>query len=1315
MSFTVSTVKKLAIVAALAAGVLGVLFHEHGGHLHLRGHIDGTVHCWRCKTPKDGTCEDFHGHSIGGCPESHDVFLTESACDASPLCDAGAPDEVCGLALLSITPDAEKPCISSDSQDFTFALKNVTGQQQSINLEWMMDGNDVSVSCDDNHVSLSAGATLDYTCTFSSPNSSPYNQCVSLTHEFQVFDPQSSCNGVLKYFKMYCPSECGASGDDGGNGDDGNTGGDPSGTTGGDDSCFKPVASPKSITIDCLDERKHYDISVRNEGDRAGTVKVVASSALDEDAIFDCVTPGCSLNLAASGSAGDDGDLKVAFNATSCGQNKTGTVDLEVSLENGADEFCADVRNNPKLVSVSFTCSDHCNLCGNGKVDLNFGETCDYHANDPPKNCRESGADACTHCGDGVLQGDAGELCDGQKNNRCPHGCLSNCLCAPEPPPSPPKKSSQSSINSGGTPCDSAQDCSKHGVAACCRNGSCLLLDCIASMYQRGCECVPLGNSSQQSKAQSSVSSSVSSKKPSTTCGNHKIDAGEQCERGVKECGPSRACEYKTCTCLLEGALPTCGNGKLDPYEQCDGRAGGCHPSRTCDQRVCTCIVKKSSSTSSVSSAMSPVAKGGICCVQDRCTLGTCALPFGSMDLCNASCGKQQKSSDGGKTLPQSSVASVQSSVVASAVKPAADPPPIEDPGIPPLPTPASSIAPPPQKRVICDPVFHLDRVHDVQADGPLVLYDEKYDGMPAITLTACAYRNPSMLFAGDPKGYLITKGYGTHTGNPRFFSYRFAEKIARGGFYPWFQVLNDAPHLQKVSSNLYTVLEEYVYPSPLTARGTHYAVTFRQRYGELYRDGVAYDKKHLYVEYPNDLRKVFSDPASPLTIGGMVQSREDSGVKFAYPGKIAHARIYPCALSPDVIAELARECPTVSFAPKPPKQTPPEVIVPQRKPSAPVESPTLIIERPGGTGSKEQTPSPADLCGNGEYDEGEQCEKGLPFCVPGRICDEKSCTCIPEAASPLCGNGLLDELEHCDGEEGVCPSVRICDTSICTCILPIEEGEEPEDASEVEEVLCGNGEYDTGEQCDKNLDLCVPPRTCDLESCTCLLREPLITCGNGTLDPGEHCDGNLGTCVPGRACNALCTCVPDDLLKASPIEVVSPLPDVEASTTRSSARSLPTEGLVAVAVSSQMTSAPVQPRTTPKRASQPTPTTLTSAQYFHIPSRTGRPKTVALVAGEYFHIGDGNVVTPVLVDDPLWREIALARASGQLRPLASNQRSPAKPVLPQPPARFTPPLGQLQPLIMTRGPVGDTGPAAAAVIGAGIAGGWSWVRRRKR
>tara|TARA_B100000315_G_scaffold258947_1_gene312896 strand:- start:3561 stop:4472 length:912 start_codon:yes stop_codon:yes gene_type:complete len=48
-------------------------------------------------------------------------------------------------------------------------------------------------------------------------------------------------------------------------------------------------------------------------------------------------------------------------------------------------------------------------------------------------------------------------------------------------------------------------------------------------------------------------------------------------------------------------------------------------------------------------------------------------------------------------------------------------------------------------------------------------------------------------------------------------------------------------------------------------------------------------------------------------------------------------------------------------------------------------------------------------------------------------------------------------------------------------------------------------------------------------------------------------------------------------------------------------------------------------------------------------------------------------------------------------------------------PVPYQLPLAQLQPRIQSRGPAGDTGPAAVAVIGAGAAAGLSWMRRKRK
>jgi hypothetical protein len=42
-------------------------------------------------------------------------------------------------------------------------------------------------------------------------------------------------------------------------------------------------------------------------------------------------------------------------------------------------------------------------------------------------------------------------------------------------------------------------------------------------------------------------------------------------------------------------------------------------------------------------------------------------------------------------------------------------------------------------------------------------------------------------------------------------------------------------------------------------------------------------------------------------------------------------------------------------------------------------------------------------------------------------------------------------------------------------------------------------------------------------------------------------------------------------------------------------------------------------------------------------------------------------------------------------------------------------PLAQLQPLMQTQAPIGDTGPAAAVIVASGAAAGFGWIRRKRR
>ncbi len=110
------------------------------------------------------------------------------------------------------------------------------------------------------------------------------------------------------------------------------------------------------------------------------------------------------------------------------------------------------------------------------------------------------------------------------------------------------------------------------------------------------------------------------------TCGNGKLDPGEQCDPGSGSAGgafpggstggafPCPGGEVCTAQCTCSGSTPppTCGNGKLDPGEQCDpggGSAGGafpcpggavCSPQCTCEGGTSTTTCSTSTTTTTV-------------------------------------------------------------------------------------------------------------------------------------------------------------------------------------------------------------------------------------------------------------------------------------------------------------------------------------------------------------------------------------------------------------------------------------------------------------------------------------------------------------------------------------------------------------------------------------------------------------------------------------------------------------------------------------------------------------------------------------------
>ncbi len=224
--------------------------------------------------------------------------------------------------------------------------------------------------------------------------------------------------------------------------------------------------------------------------------------------------------------------------------------------------------------------------------------------------------------------------------------------------------------------------------------------------------------------------------------------------------------------------------------------------------------------------------------------------------------------------------------------------------------------------------------------------------------------------------------------------------------------------------------------------------------------------------------------------------------------------------------------------------------------------------------------------CGNGQLDEGEQCDPGGVDCPP--VCDENgncvqpvcqsNCQCRPQAEppeGPRCGNGVLEPGEECDdgntqegdgcsadctleGPGAGCTGDSDCDdANECTidrCNLQTGECEPQNDDGKIcgwsscevvdrksgcpwcppnwwggRPILCGEGK-----RCPFTCQggVCTP---CDVCACgaggrsLCEDCTPGAQCGNGCLDPGELCDMGSSLCLSDPVdccpqCGQVCT-----------------------------------------------------------------------------------------------------------------------------------------------------------------------------------------------
>lgn len=400
--------------------------------------------------------------------------------------------------------------------------------------------------------------------------------------------------------------------------------------------------------------------------------------------------------------------------------------------------------------------------------------------------------------------------------------------------------------------------------------------------------------------------------------------------------------------------------------------------------------------------------------------------------------------------------------------------------------------------------------------------------------------------------------------------------------------------------------------------------------------------------------------------------------------------------------------------------------------------------------------------CGNGKFDLYEQCDRGIETCTRGWGCDYSTCTCFPQQDTGDCGNNRLDDGEQCDGSRDECAPNRVCNTELCTCVLP-----------ETVESSCGDGTLDSDEECDDgNLfvgdgcsstcrlemgcrsdldceggvclpdgsctpctidaqcpgDLCVNSRCtpCSTSSCPGLLTcqkgtcQSTITlaasasiCGNGVLDVREECDDSNRR--SGDGCNERCLLeigicgdgfvqtLLGEQCESSTHSVELPYGCLNCEFQSLSCN----DGILDPGEECDLG---VQNSTSPDARCRPNcrharcgDGILDTAELCDDGNRLGGDgcdmycQSDTAVAASTTVLQQGKHPFNAFAPD-------FARTQMQFPQYASYQQLP-----------YQLPLAQLQPMLQGQAPVGDTGPAAVAVAGAGAAAGLSWIRRKRR
>ncbi len=282
-------------------------------------------------------------------------------------------------------------------------------------------------------------------------------------------------------------------------------------------------------------------------------------------------------------------------------------------------------------------------------------------------------------------------------------------------------------------------------------------------------------------------------------------------------------------------------------------------------------------------------------------------------------------------------------------------------------------------------------------------------------------------------------------------------------------------------------------------------------------------------------------------------------------------------------------------------------------------------------------------------------------------------------ASVGICGNGVLESPEECDDgnktENDGCSS---------TCYMEIG--------------ICGDGKIQKllGEQCESTVHESTLPYRCS----NCRSISP--SCGNEILDPGEECDlGELNSNAPNKDCRIDC-----GLPRCGDLVI-----DNQFYEECDDGNRINNDGCN---------------RHCEKEEKEEKPESIVAGEQLEYINTLSFQEQAQILQYIGMAPNEQNIALLQQGKIPISEKQMLV-LSGQLRATHGAPQSPYQsPYGPMPPGYQIPfgamqpggyplPLAQLQPLIRSRGPVGDTGPAAVAIIGAGAAAGFSWIRRRRK